>query len=161
GCFKEPVKIDVPREDYEPFLVEDPGYTAGLTHVPVTLGENAPDIGDGTVSVIRHNLDENSHPSGTIAFVGGLLVVYPFHPAGALFDRALYVVLGHILALCLVNGCSETGIGSGVAPSQLGSYRYLLDYLCKYLAALCICRAFFVFDCAPFIMSGHLPNSLF
>ena len=70
--------------DDQTLLVEEPGDAAGFAHVAVALGEDAPHVGDGPVAVVGHDLYQHGDAAGTVALVGGLLVVDPLQPAGTL-----------------------------------------------------------------------------
>ena len=107
------------------------------------------DLADRAVAVVGKHIDDNGDAAGAVALEGDLLVVDAFQLASAAQDRALDVVLRHILGLSRQNGGAKPGIGIGVAAA-LGSDRDFLEQASEYLAALGIQRALLVLDCGPF-----------
>src|ERR1700691_3034986 len=106
-------------------------------------------LADRTVAIIGIDIEQNSHSAGPVALERKLLVGRTRKFAGAPLDRALDVVLGHVLALGGENCAAQPRIRIRIAAAILRSNADFLDETGKNLAALGVQRALLVLDCGP------------
>ena len=77
-------------------MVEHEGDGAGLGQVAAALGEGRAHFACGAVTIIGQDFDNHRDAAGSVPFVADLLVTVAFAADGFL-DRALDIVLGHVL----------------------------------------------------------------
>ena len=61
-------------DDQIAFFMEHPGNAARLAHVAAGLAENIPDLGNGPVPVVGHDLDNDRNAARSVSFIHDLLV---------------------------------------------------------------------------------------
>jgi hypothetical protein len=100
--------------------------------------------------VVGQAIDDHRRTAGAIALVTNFLVADAFQFAGALLDRAIDVVVRHVLRLGLVDGHPQARVEAGIAAAHLGRHGDFLGVPGKNLAPLFILAAFAVLDVCPF-----------
>ena len=96
GDAHERVFVGGRRVDAEDALAfEEIADAAGAAHFAAAALEDLADLAGGAVAVVGQDFHQDGHAAGAITFVRDLLEDQPFHLAGAAFDGALDVVLGH------------------------------------------------------------------
>ncbi len=86
--------------------VEQERHRPGLGEMPAAFRERGAHVGGGAVAVVGEHLDDDRHPARPIALVADLLVSVGVAALGFL-DRALDVVLGHVLGARGQNGGAQ------------------------------------------------------
>jgi len=150
------VLVEVPPLDRdEAALLEHPPDRARGAEVAAILLDQAADVGDGAVPVIRQCVDQDRDAARAVSLVGHLVVRDAFEIARALLDGAVDVVGRHAVLARRQHRGPETRIGVDVAAAETRGNGDLLDQLGEQLAAPGILQSLLVLDRAPLRMTGH------
>ena len=136
-------------------MLELEGHAAVGAHVAAVLGEGVADFGDGARAVVGQAVDHDRRAADAVALVADLDVIDALKLAGALLDRVVDLVLGHVDGLALVDGHAQARVERRVAAAHLGGHGDFLGDFGERGAALFVLAALAVLDVGPFGMSGH------
>src|SRR5262249_57060274 len=156
------VEIDRPGvEDRDAALLEQVRHAAARAEIAPVLGQHVADLADGAVLVVRQRLDVDRRSAGPVALVHHLFERGAVAASGALLDRALDRVLGHVRAPRLVDGQAQPRVRVGIAAADPGRRADLADQLREDLPALRVRGALLALDRGPAGMAGHtqLPGN--
>ena len=141
------------NNDYA-LLREHKAYTALCAHISAELVEVMSDLTRGAVSVVGERLNDHRYAAGTVALIGDCLVVCGVVVVRGFFDNAFDVVIGNVCRLSLGDSILELGVYRRIsAAACLNRDDQLSADFCKNLCTCSVVFAFFLLDCAPFIMS--------
>ena len=131
-------------------LLELPGDRARLAEAAAGLVEGVADLRAGAVAVVGQRVDEDRRAAGAVALVDDPLdlLVAGARP-GAAVDRPLDVVLGHRVALRLLDRGGEGEVRVRVSPALTRGDRDRPRELREQLAALGVGRRLLVLDRRP------------
>src|SRR6185295_16310041 len=135
--------------------VEHPGHRVLRGHVAAAPGEGGAHVRHRPRAVVRQALHDHRHPRRAVALVADLLVVGALQLAGALLDRALDVLVGHVRFLGRVHRYAEARVAGGVPAAQPGRHGQLLDDLVEELALGGAHRLLLALDLRPAVVAGH------
>src|SRR5262249_26868865 len=135
-------------------MLEEKRHRAVGAEVAPVLGECMPDVGHGARTVVGHAIDDDRGTGDAVTLVADFLVVHALQIAGAALDRALNVVLGHVVVVRLVHRQTQAWIGRGVAAAHARCDRNFLDQARENLAALGVLLAFAVLYVCPLAVTG-------
>src|SRR5690554_2281581 len=144
-----------------PAVFEHPVYAAIFAQIAVMLGEHMPNFGDDAVSIIGRAGQKDRHAAGAITLIIKGFIGDAFELAGALFNRTLNRILGHIGGFGLVDIHAHFVIGVEVPAAAARRRGDLLDQCAEDFAALGVFAALFMLNIRPFTMSSHRDTSLF
>jgi hypothetical protein len=113
-------------------------------------------FGHGAGLVVGQAVDHDRRAADAVALVADLDVIDAFEFAGALLDRGVDLVLGHVDALALVDRHAQARVEARVAAAHLGGDGDFLGDLGEGRAALFVLATLAVLDVGPFGMSGHV-----
>ena len=119
------------------------------------FGENRADVGGGAVEVVGGHFHDEGDAGRAVAFVGDFLDGVAAEFAGAFFDGAVDVVLGHGDGLGIVDGGAETGIGGRISATGAGGECDFMGALAEDPAFDGIDSGLDVFDLGPLVVTGH------
>src|SRR5262249_8440040 len=117
--------------------------------------EDVPDLADGAVSIVGHDVNNHRNAAGSVTFVLQFFDVSAFKLPGALHDRTLDIVGGHIHLFGIRDSLSQSRVAFGVSAPNTCRDGDFLDELGEHAPSLGINGAFFVFDTVPLRMAGH------
>ena len=142
--------------DDNALLVELPGYAAGSAQTCAVLVEQVTNVRYRAVLVIGQGLNNDCNAADAVALVVVCLVIDLAVRAGILIERALDVVVRHIVCLCLCDAVAQTGVEVRVCRTAfLDRDRHFTADLGEDLGLLCIVSALALCDVVPFRMSRH------
>ena len=121
------------------------------------LGEDRADRAAGAVAVVGKRLDDHRHATRPVALVADRFVVVGV-AARRLLDRALDVVLGHVLGARGLNGEAQARVHVRVGQPCLGRNRDLARELGKQLGARRVLAPLAVHDVLELRMAGHAKS---
>src|SRR5581483_9532090 len=148
------VLVDARRLHHDqPLPLEHPGDRADLGHVPAVLREAVPDLGRGPVLVVGQHLHQQGDAAGRVALVHHLFVRLAGQLAGALLDRPLEGVGGHVDRLRLLHGRLQAHVALRVAAAHPRGGGDLPDQLREELPALLVVLRLLTLDLRPFRMA--------
>ena len=136
-------------------MLELEGDAAVGAHVAAVLVEGVANVGDGARLVVGEAVDHHRSAADAVAFIADLDVIDAFEFAGALLDRVVDLVLGHIDCLALVDGQAQARVEARIAAAHLGGDGDFLGDLGKSRATLLILPTLTVLDVGPFTVSCH------
>ena len=140
-----------------PDMVEHEGDRAGLGQVAAGSGERRAHLAGGAVAVIGQDLDDHSDPARAIALVADLVIALGI-PAGRLLDRAIDVVLRHVLRARRQHGGAQARVHRRVGHAQAGGDGDLARQLAEQLGLRRILPPLAVHDVLELRMSSHDPS---
>ena len=123
--------------------------------IAAILGEGVAHIRDSAHAIVRHAIDQYGCAGDTITLVTYFLVIHALQITAAALDRALDVVLGHVLLVGFIDGQTQPGIAGGIAPAESGGNGNFLDEPGENLAALGVLRGLLVLDISPLAVTSH------
>ena len=135
------------------FSFEYPLDTASFCQISPLFGEDVAQLGNGSVLVIREDLDQHGHASGTVSLIGDRFVGLARQFARSLHDGTLDIGLRHIAIFGRLNGRSKPGIGVQVAPAKTSCHADFLDQTGKEFSPFGVGTGLFVLDGMPLGMS--------
>src|SRR5262249_42825757 len=142
-------------EEQRALALEEVRDAAARAEVAAELGEDVPDLAGGAVAVVGERLDVDRGAAGAVALVDRLLPGLGVPAAGALQDRALDVVLGHVGGARLVHREAQPRVRARLPSAEAGRGRDLADQLGEDLPALRVEGALLAPDRRPFRVSRH------
>ena len=114
-----------------------------------------------SISIIRHDVDNDSHTPKSIKLIAHLSVILRIGRGGFL-DVALNIVARKIPLFCLLNGSFQFGIRFRIGSSLFHSRNDLLHNTAENLTLFFVRPLFSMFDVCPFTMARHtLPLKIF
>ena len=125
-------------------------------HVAAVLGERVAHLGHGARAVVGEQSTITAAPFEAVALVADLLVVHAVEAARAALDRALDVVLGHVVLVRLVDGEPQPRIHVRIAAAHARGDGDFLDEAGEDLAALGVLAALAVLDVRPLAVACHM-----
>ena len=126
------------------------------SQVAVIFCKDAADFGRGTVLIVRRRLHDHGHAPRRVALVGDFIEVLRIRSfAGAAFDGALDVVVGHAGRTRCQDGAAQSRISIGIAAATFRRNRNLFRKLAENLTALRVNSAFEAFYLRPLAVSRH------
>src|SRR6266480_6819664 len=134
--------------------VEQERHRPGLGQMPAAFRERGAHVGRGPVAVVGEHLDDDRHAAGPIALVADLLVSVGVAALG-LLDRALDVVLGHVLGAGGQDGGAQPRVHVRIGHPELRRHGDLACELREQLGARGILAPLAVHDVLELRMSGH------
>ena len=134
--------------------VEHEGDGAGLGERAASLGEIGAHLARRAVAVVGQRLDDDGDAAGRIALVTHLVVVLGVGARG-LLDRALDIVLGHVLGAGGEHGGAQTRVHVRVGQAHLGGDGDFAGELGEELGADRVLLALLVHDVLELTMPGH------
>src|SRR5438094_4541592 len=124
--------------------------------IAVIFCKDASDFGRGTVLIVRGRLHDHGHAPRRVALVGNFIEVLRVRSlAGAAFDGALDVVIGHAGRTRRQDGATQSRISIGIAAAAFRRNRNLFRKLAENLTALRVNSAFEAFYLRPLAVSRH------
>ena len=137
-------------------MLEQESDRAVGAEIAVVLGESMPHVRHGARLVVGHAVDDHGRTGNAVTFVADFLVVDAFEVAGAALDRALDVVLRHVVGVGLVDRQPQTRVGPRIAAAHARRDGDFLDEAGKNLAALGVLLALAVLDVRPLAVTCHV-----
>ena len=153
--FHQLVFVGARREQELAAMLEQERDRAVRAEIAAVFGEGVAHIRDGAHAVVGHAIDHYGRALDAVAFVADFLVVHAFQVATAALDRALDVVLGHVLLIRLVDRQAQPRIAVEIAAAQPRGNGDFLDEPGENLAALGVLRGFLVLDISPLAVTRH------
>ena len=138
---------------------EHPGHRAGLAQVASRFLDPVTNLGHGSVRVVGHALEQESHTAGAVAFVSGLLEAHPRQLAGAPLDRAVDVRCRHVHGFRGCDRRAQAGVEVRVSAPQTRGHGDLPPHLAESPPASGIRNGLLTLDLRPFAVSRQLRQS--
>src|SRR6185437_1416157 len=142
-----------PLDGYDAALLEHPSDAVRLAEVAAMARKDEPQLRDHAVAIIREHIGNDRDAAGAIALVNHFLETAAAKLAGAFFDRAVDIVVGHRLCARGGDRRAQARVGIKVAAAKPRRNRDFLDQLGEELAALGIARSLLVLDRTPLGMT--------
>ena len=156
GGVHDPVFGDLRGGDVDLTLaVELIGNTAGRGDAATVFRKNGAHVLSGPVDVVSGHFDDECDACGAVTFVGNFLNHFAAEFSRAFFDGAVDVILGHGDCLGIVDGGTETGVGTRISTTGTGGECDFVSALAEDPALDGIDSGFDVFDLGPLIVTGH------
>ena len=137
------------------FAIELVGNAALGGDTAAVFGENRANVGCRAIEVIGGHFDDEGNAGGAVAFVGDFLDGVAAEFAGAFFDGAVDVVLGHGDGLGIVDGGAKASICGRITATGAGSEGDLMGAFAEYSAFDGIDSSLDMLDLGPLVMTGH------
>ena len=140
-------------------MIEHEGDGSGLGEAAAAPGEGRAHFAGGAVAVIGQDLDDHRDAARPVAFVADLLVALAI-AAGGLLDRALDIVLRHVLGAGGNDGGAQAWIHHRIGQAELGRDGDFARELAEQLGLHRVLPPLAVHDVLELRMPGHnrLPS---
>jgi hypothetical protein len=135
-------------------MVEHEGHRAGLGKIAAGLGEGRAHLAGRAIAVVGQHLDDDGDAARSVALVADLVVALGV-AAGCLLDRAVDVVLGHVLGARGEHRRAQARIHGGVGQAELGGDGDFTRELAEQLGFHRILPPLAVHDVLELGMAGH------
>ena len=153
--FHQAVLVGAGREDHLSAMLEHECNRSVRAQVAAVFGKGMAHVGHGARLVVCHAVHHHRRPVDAVTLVAYFGILHALQFAAAALDRALDIVLGHVVGIGLVHRQAQARIARRIAPAHARGYRDLLDQSGEYLAALGILLALAVLDICPLAVSCH------
>ena len=143
-----------------PLRLKHPAHGAVFGHVAAVLVHHVADFADDAVAVGGDHFDDHAHAARAVALEIHLVVLLAFERSGAARQRSLDIVVRHVFIFGGQNRGAQARIGIRIAAAHTGSNGDFANQFGEYAAALGVSSRFFVLDCSPLRMPGHVNRLL-
>ena len=136
-------------------MLEQKCHRAVRAEIAAVFGKGMAHIRDSAHAVVGHAIHQYGRARDTITFVAYFFIIHPFQIATAALDRALDIILGHVLLIGLIDRQAQPWITVDITTAEPRCNGNFLDEPGENLAALGVLRGFLVLDISPFAVTRH------
>ena len=145
-------------DDDLPLALEEPGHRTGAGELPAGFRDDVPNVGGGTVAVVRVGVGEHRHAARRKNLVSQLLVMGVVVVAGGALDGAVDIIRRHVGAAALEQDHPQARVQVRLRTADPDRNANLTGQLGEHLRLLGIGGALFPLDRRPLAMTRHGIN---